>query len=101
MVLLMVDKTSISILFKYTNLTDVFPKDLVVEFLKHIGINDLTIKLIERHQPLYKSSYILRSIELKTLKTYLKTHLANRFVKLSKFSTSALILFIKKPNDSF
>ena len=100
MVLLMVDKTSGSILFKYTNLIDVFSKDLAVELSEYIGINDFTIKLIERHQLSYKSSYILRPIELKALKTYIKTYLANNFLKLSKFSISAPILLIKKPNYS-
>ena len=40
-------------------------------------------------------------MELKTLKTYIKTHLKTGFIQSSKFSTFASILFNKKPNDSF
>lgn len=43
------------------------------------------MKLIENQQPLYRSIYSLKLLELKTLKTYIKTNLFDGFIKPSSF----------------
>ena len=49
-------------------------------------------------EPSYGPIYSLGLIELKTLKTYINTNLANSFIYPSKSPTSAFILFIYKPD---
>ena len=72
----------------------------VAEFLENTGMNEYTIKLEKSKQPLFRSIYSLGLIELKTLKTYIKTNLANGFIRSSKSPAGAPILFDKKPNES-
>lgn len=64
------------------------------------GISKHVIKLEEDKQSPYWQIYSLDPMELKILKTYLKTNLANRFIQPSKFPAGALILFIRKPDAS-
>ena len=45
--------------------------------------------------------YSLRPVELEILKTYIKTNLANNFIRPSKSPTGAPIFFDKKPDRSF
>ena len=47
---------------------------------KHIVINKQVIKLEKSKKPSYGPIYSLRLVELKTLKTYIKTNLANGFI---------------------
>ena len=54
----------------------------------------------ESKEPLFRPIYFLRSVELETLKTYIKTNLANSFNWSSKSFIGTLILFDKKPNRS-
>ena len=68
---------------------------------EHTGINDHLIDLIDDKQPPYGPIYSLGPVELETLKTYIKTNLANGFIRPSKSSTGALILFICKKDGSF
>ena len=65
-----------------------------------IGANKYTIKLEKDKQPLYRPIYSLRPVKLKTFKTYVKTNLANGFIKASKSPISTLILFVCKFDDS-
>lgn len=90
---LKVDEPFITVLPEYSNFVDVFSLEVTVEFLKHIGINNHTIDLIDSKQPPYRSNYSIEPIELKILKTYMKTNLANSFIKSFKSFTSTLILF--------
>ena len=69
--------------------------------LEQTGVNDHAIKLEEGKQPPYEPIYNLGSIELKTLKIYIKTNLANSFIESSKSPANAPILFVCKPNGSF
>ena len=69
---------------EYTNFAKIFSLDLAFELPKHIGINDYTIKLVNGQQPLYGPIYSLRPIKVQTLKAYIETNLANRFIKQSK-----------------
>lgn len=58
---------------KYSDYTDVFSKDLVIELPENIDINEYTIKLIEEKQPSYRFIYAFTPVELETLKAYIKT----------------------------
>ena len=49
----------------------------------------------------YRPIYSLGLIEFKTLKTYIKTNLADNFIKASKSPASTLILFVCNLNSSF
>ena len=59
-------------------------------------MNEHVIKLEKSKQPLFGSIYSLGQVELETLKTYIKTNIANSFICLSKFLTGAFILFDRK-----
>ena len=74
---------------------------MALELSEYIGINDHSIELIYEQPLLYELIYSLRPIELETLKTYIKTNLANSFIRLSKSLAKALIFFDKKPDRSF
>ena len=69
--------------------------------LKHTEINEHALKLKNGKQPPYEPIYSLDPEELKTLKTYIKTNLANDFIQPLKSPASAPILFIDKLNSSF
>lgn len=73
------------------------------EGLGTFGLNQLNqhaIQLQNGEQPLYRLIYSLGPIELKILKTYIKTNLANGFIWPSKLPPSTFILFIEKPDNS-
>ena len=72
----------------------------MAELLKYIGINDYPINLIDDKQSPYSLIYNLGPVELKTLKTYIETNLANGFIRPSKSFVGALILFIHKKDGS-
>ena len=69
--------------------------------LKRTGINEYTIELKEDKQLPYGLIYSLGPIELKIVKTYIKTNLANDFIRSLKSLAGAPILFVQKPNSSF
>ena len=71
-----------------------------MELPEHIGINDHSIDLLDDKQLSYSSIYSLRPVELEKLKTYIKAKLASGFIRLSKSSAGALILFVQKKNNS-
>lgn len=100
-VLLKVDETPTIIFSEYSDFTDIFFPKLVVKLLKYTKINNYVINLIDDKQPYYRSIYSLGQVELETLKTYIKTNLANNFIKPSKSSIDILILFIWKSNSTF
>ena len=86
---------------KYLDFANVFSPDLASELPKHSKINDHAIKLIDScQQPPYGSIYSLGPVELETLKAYIKTNLANGFIRPSKSPASAPILFNRK-SDGF
>ena len=68
---------------------------------EHTGINKHAIKLEDGKQPSYGPIYSLNLVELKTLKTYIKTNLANSFIQPLKSPISAPILFVYKLDGSF
>ena len=85
---------------EYSDFTDIFSPKLALKLLEHTRINDYAIKLVDNQQPPYGPLYSLGLVELETLKTYIKTNLANGFIKLSKFPARAPILFDKKSDKS-
>ena len=86
---------------KYSDFADIFSADLASELPEHTRINDHTIKLVDSYQqPPYGPIYNLGPVELETLKAYIKTNLANGFIRPSKLPVGAPILFDRKSNGS-
>lgn len=94
------NKALIFIPSKYADFTDVFSKDQVAKLSKYIGINNHAIDLLKSQQLVYEPIYSLGPMELETLKTYIKTNLANGFIKPSKFLVNTRILFVQKLDGS-
>ena len=70
------------------------------ELPENTGMNKNIIKLEKDKQPHFGSIYSLGLVELKTLKTYIKTIMANGFIRPSKSPVRAPILFDQKPDGS-
>ena len=86
---------------EYSDFADVFSPDLASKLPKHTKINNHAIDLVKCYQqPLYGPIYSLGLVELKTLKAYIETNLANSFIKPSKSPAGALILFDRKLDSS-
>ena len=75
-----------------------FFSDLASKFFEYTEINNHTIKLVDSQQPPYRPIYSLKPVELEILKAYIKTNLANNFIRPYKFSAGAPILFDQKSN---
>ncbi len=71
-----------------------------MELPKNIGMNEHAMELIEGKQPSYGPIYALSLVELETLKAYIETHFKTGFIRPSKTSGGASILFNKKPDSS-
>ena len=94
---LIAKEASIKISAKYSDFADVFSPDLASKLPKYTRINDHAIKLVKIcQQPPYGPIYSLGPIELETLKAYIKTNLANGFIRPSKSPVGALIIFKRK-----
>lgn len=91
----------IKVKVKYFDYADICPFDLAMELPENTRMNKYVIVLIDGKQPLYGSIYALNSMDLKTLKTYIKIYLKTGFIRPSNFPTGAPLLFAKKPNESF
>ena len=65
---------------KYLDFADIFSPNLAFELPKHTGINDHAIKLVDGQQLPYGLIYSLGPVELETLKAYIETNLANKFI---------------------
>ena len=98
---LLFNKAPIEISTKYSNYSNIFSLEYVAELPENTGINEHTIELKEGKQPLFRSIYSLELVELETLKTYIKTNLANNFIQPSKSPARTPILFNRKPNKNF
>ena len=97
---LLFNKAPTKVPVEYSDYSDIFLIENVIELSESIGINKYTIKLREDKQPLFGPIYSLGLVKLKTLKIYIKTNLANSFIQSSNFPTGTSILFDKKPNKS-
>ena len=77
---------------------DVFPKEL-------LGIPperevDLSIEVVHGTTPISRASYSMAPIELKELKTQLQELLDKGFIRPSVSPWGALVLFVKKKDDT-
>ena len=97
---LIVEMTPTKVSVKYSDFANIFSADLASKLLEYTRINNHAIKLVDDPQPLYRPIYRLRPMELKILKAYIKTNLANGFIRPSKLYACALILFNQK-SDGF
>ena len=86
---------------KYSDFADVFSPDLASKLPKHTGINNYAKELVDGQQPPYKPIYSLGLMELKTLKAYIETNLANGFISPLKSPAGAPILFERKSDVFF
>ena len=97
---LLFDKASTEVSSEYSNYSDIFLAENIAKLPGNTRINEHAIKLVEDKQPLFGPIYSLEPVELKTLKTYIETNLANGFIWSFKSFTGALILFDRKPDSS-
>ena len=72
-----------------------------MELLENTGMNEYAIELVEGKQVPYGPIYILSPLELESLKSYIKSHLKTGFIRHSKSSADAPILFTKSPTAAF
>lgn len=99
--ILIANEAPVTILAEYLDFIDIFFKKSAVILSEYTKINTYTMDLEKGKQPSYGLIYSLKPIKLKTLKTYIKTNLANSFIQLFKSLTGTPILFDKKLNRSF
>ena len=90
----------VKILDKYSDFTNNFSKEKVLVLPECTDLNEHAIGLEDSKQLPYRPIYSLGLVELKTLKTYIETHLKTGFIRLSKSPICASILFDKKPDGS-
>ena len=92
-IVLLVGK-KVKILIKYLDFSNVFLKEKALSLPEAIELNQYAIKLQKDYQSSYKLTYSLGLVELKILKTYIKTNLINGFIWSLKLPVSAFILFV-------
>ena len=97
---LIFNEAPIEVSVEYFNYSNVFSAENAVELPENTGINEHAIKLEEGKQPPFGPIYSLGPVELEMLKTYIKTNLANGFIRPSKSPVGAPILFDRKPDRS-
>ena len=76
--LLIAKKVKIST--EYSDFSDIFLEEKASILSKATKLNQHVIKLQKDQQLSYVPIYNLRPVELETLKTYIKTNFANRFI---------------------
>ena len=97
---LLFDAASTEVPVEYSDYNNIFSAENIVELPENTGINKHAIKLEEGKQPPFGPIYSLGPVKLETLKTYIKTNLANGFIRPSKSPAGAPILFDRKPDGS-
>ena len=97
--LLLTKKVTVPI--EYLDFAYVFLEKSANVLPERTGANEHAIELEKGKQPPYEPIYSLGPVELKTFKTHIETNLANGFIRVSKSSAGAPILFVRKPNGSF
>ena len=97
---LLFNKASIEVPAEYSDYSVVFSTEHAAELPENTGMNEHAIKLEEGKEPPFGPIYSLGPVELETLKTYIKTNLANGFIRPSKSPAGAPILFDRKPDGS-
>ena len=96
--LLLTEKVTVQT--KYSDIADVFSEKSAKVLLERTGTNEHAIKLEEGKQLPYGPIFSLRPVEPKTFKTFIKTNLANSFIRVSKSPAGTPILFVCKLNGS-
>lgn len=84
----------VKILVKYSDFSAIFSEKKALLLPKLTKLNQHTIKLQDNKQLSYGLIHSLGVIELETLKTYIKTNLANSLIWQSKLSVNASIFFV-------
>ena len=79
---------------EYLGFLDVFLEEEVLILPKATKLNQHAIELQEDYKLLYRPIYSLGSVELKMLKIYIKTNLANDFIWPLKSPAGVFILFV-------
>ena len=97
---LLFDKALIEVPAEYSGYSNVFSAENAAELSENTGINKHAIELEEDKQPPFGPIYTLGPVELETLKTYIKTNLANGFIRSPKSLAGAPIFFDRKPDRS-
>ena len=97
---LLFDEAPTEVPAEYSIYSDVFLAENAAELPENTGINEHAIKLEEGKQPSFRLIFSLGLVELETLKIYIKTNLANGFIRPSKSLARAPILFNRKPDGS-
>ena len=77
---LLFNKVLTKVLVEYFDYNNIFLVENAIKLSKNSIINKYAIELKENKQPLFKSIYNLKLVDLKTLKTYIKTNLVNSFI---------------------
>ena len=76
-------------------------KSQQIYFPEQTKANEHIIKLEKGKQPPYRPIYSLEPVVFETFKTYIKTNLANSFIRTSKSPACTPILFVCTSNGSF
>ena len=97
---LLFDEALTEVPAEYSDYSNIFLAENAVELPENTGINKHAIELKEGKQPPFGSIYSLGSVELKILKTYIETNLANSFIRPSNSPAEGPILFDRKPDES-
>ena len=97
---LLFDEAPTAVQVEYSDYSNIFSAENAAELPENTGINEHTIKLEKSKQPPFGPIYSLGPLKLETLKTYIKTNLANGFIRPLKSLAGAPILFNRKPNES-
>lgn len=85
-------KVAVSV--EYSDYLDIFLEKSAAELSKRFDINEHAINLKTGKQLPYRPIYSLGLVELETLKTYIKTNLANGFICPFKSPIRAPIFFV-------
>ena len=86
---------------KYSDFKTIFSKEKILLLPETTNLNQYAIMLEKGQQPLYEPIYSLNIVELKTLKSDIKTNLANGLIWSLKLSANSSILFVRKLDGNF
>ena len=92
---LLFHKAPTKVLAEYSNYNNVFLVENTAELLENTGMNEYSITLKKGKQSPFGPIYSLKLVELETLKTYIKTNLANGFIRSFKSPAKTPIFLIK------
>jgi len=84
---------------EYLEFRDVFSKQHTKHLLEHCP-HDLSTQIEESKLLLLRSIYSLSTLELETLKEFIKENLHTRFIHSSYLPYMVLVLFVKKKDSS-